>query len=506
MGTKKTATTINRQDIISASVARLGRYWVVLTIIAMIATFGLTLWLSRGVSVWFDENYSIILAQRPVSELIALTAVDAHPPLYYLLLKVWGTLFSWNELALRSLSAVFCSLTVGMMTLLVQRLFTRNVAIVVLPFMVFAPFLLRYGYEIRMYALVTFVGVLATWVLVRASQSRGYAWWIIYGILVAVGMYTLYMSAVIWLGHLVWLLAVAKQKRESMIKQPYWIAYGVAALAILPWLPTVIRQFIDSALPPMDGVTLSQLVNVSGLLLGYVANWQMGAWLSLGIVVMIVLFTMLYARIWRYASLRYRQGLLLLAFCFVVGMAFYSLLSLPPMTPRFNERYVAHIAPYAYALIGVIVAIGWRMGWRRLSGSLAVLSCVILIGGVATLQAAGNYNFLRAQTPRGKEVVSMYGCNNTTFISNDLFEYVDMYYEFRSCDLRFYASNNPAFKHGYASLHNSSQRLTNTDTLTAERIVVISYDEKTTHIIPDSRYRLVATDALDRVSMKVYKR
>lgn len=506
MDTKKTAKYARQQDIVSATAIILARYWIVLTVLAMIVTFGLSLWLSSGVSVWFDENYSIMVAQRPVNELIALTAVDAHPPLYYLVLKAWGALFDWNELALRSLSASFGALTVGATALLARQLFTKKIAVATLPFMVLAPFLLRYDYEIRMYSLVAFIGVLSTLVLVRAWQSRKLMWWIGYGVLIAIGMYTLYMSAVIWLAHLVWLIVVARQKKESAIRQPYWLSYGVAGVALLPWLPTVIHQFVDSALPPMGALTLVQLVSVIGLLLGYVASWQIGAWLSLGIICFIVMFTALYGKVWKRASVHYKQGILLLSLGFVVGMAFYAALSLPPMTPRFNERYVAHIAPFAYALVGVIVALGWRMGWRRLSGALAALSLIILVGGVATLYGVGNYNFLRAQAPEGKEVVALYGCNDTTFVSNDLFEYVDMYYEFRACDLRFYASNDPAFRHGYAPLHGSAQRVTGTKDLSAKRLVVISYDETLMHVVPDERYKLVATDKLDNVSMKVYER
>jgi len=39
--------------------------------------------------------------------MLRLTALDTHPPFYYLILKMWGNLFGWGELALRSLSAIF---------------------------------------------------------------------------------------------------------------------------------------------------------------------------------------------------------------------------------------------------------------------------------------------------------------------------------------------------------------------------------------------------------------
>jgi uncharacterized membrane protein len=83
--------------------------------------------LSLRQSIWFDEGYSILLAKQPVGELLALTAVDAHPPLYYLLLKAWGEMFGFTEFALRSLSALFLGGAVTTMLLLIRRLFGTRV-------------------------------------------------------------------------------------------------------------------------------------------------------------------------------------------------------------------------------------------------------------------------------------------------------------------------------------------------------------------------------------------
>ena len=41
-------------------------------------------------SVWFDEAYSVRVAQQPLGDLLSLTAVDTHPPLYYMILKLWA--------------------------------------------------------------------------------------------------------------------------------------------------------------------------------------------------------------------------------------------------------------------------------------------------------------------------------------------------------------------------------------------------------------------------------
>jgi len=224
--------------------------WWLWLILAMVITYLLIMVVAIGQSVWFDEGYSILLAKRPVGELIALTGVDAHPPFYYLLLKGWAGIFGWSEFALRSLSAVAASFTVGVIFLLVRRLFTVRTALVALPFLVFAPFALRYGYEIRMYALAGLIGALASLVLVKAVAGRGKKLWIIYAALVALGMFTLYMTAAIWVAHVVWLFFTNKRdKSQAFFKQKWVLSYIGAVILFAAYIPTLIYQLTHSALP-----------------------------------------------------------------------------------------------------------------------------------------------------------------------------------------------------------------------------------------------------------------
>ncbi len=44
-------------------------------------------------AVWFDEIYSMVFAFRPARELVAFTARDVHPPLYYLILRFFLLIF-----------------------------------------------------------------------------------------------------------------------------------------------------------------------------------------------------------------------------------------------------------------------------------------------------------------------------------------------------------------------------------------------------------------------------
>src|SRR3989344_2939011 len=62
-------------------------------------------------SLWRDEAFSYLLAQKSIIDIIRLTAQDFNPPFYYIMLHFWISIFGKSEIALRSLSFVFFALT-----------------------------------------------------------------------------------------------------------------------------------------------------------------------------------------------------------------------------------------------------------------------------------------------------------------------------------------------------------------------------------------------------------
>lgn len=488
------------------------RNWTLLFVIASLMTFALAMVLSIGWSVWFDEGYSIMVAQRPIHELISLTAVDAHPPLYYLYLKLWAGVFGWSELSLRASSAVVGAVGVFFMLLILRKLFSTKTALVSSFFIIAAPFLLRYDYEIRMYALVTCIGMIATWVLLRATESPNTAkkWWIGYAALVAVGMYTLYMSVVIWLAHLAWLVWQSKAdglRFKQIARQPYVAAYLAAVLVFLPWIPTVISQLTSSALPPyMSAMTATAMMNIISMSMSYTIIWQIGAWISVGIVLALILFVILFKDVWSVASAKYKSGIVLLLLGFITSIVFYTLISLPPNPPRFMERYMVHTIMFMYALLGVIVALGWRIGKRGKAGMLAVLCCVLLIGGVFQLDQVGNYNFQRVQKVQAKEVRAQIGCEQTTFVTADPYGYIDMWYDLQGCDIRSYQPVSVTYTGGYAPMNGSPQLLSKTDSIDSRRIVFVYFDDSTDTLTPDDRYQKVGERSIDNTRLTIYER
>jgi mannosyltransferase len=185
-------------------------------------------------SLWYDEGISAHQLTRSFPEILRAAALDTHPPLYYWTLKAWGEVFGSSELALRSLSAIWGVGMVVLTFLLGRRLFNTTIGTVAAILLAAAPLAVYYSQEVRMYAQVTALALLAAyaysrrtyWLYSLAGIATLYSQYLGIAMLAAVNVH-----AVLW-----W---QAKSRREWL---EWIIANAVIALAFLPWLPTFIDQ------------------------------------------------------------------------------------------------------------------------------------------------------------------------------------------------------------------------------------------------------------------------
>ena len=105
--------------------------------------------------LWYDEAFSVLLAERDVAAIVRGTAVDVQPPLYYFLLHAWLGLNRWGEnvFGLRLLSVALSLLVVALVYALARRWFSERVAVWAMLFTALAPFQIYHAQELRMYAL-----------------------------------------------------------------------------------------------------------------------------------------------------------------------------------------------------------------------------------------------------------------------------------------------------------------------------------------------------------------
>lgn len=441
----------------------------------------IALWIGLRQSVWFDEAYSILLAKQPVGELLRLTALDTHPPLYYLLLKGWASLFGWSELSLRLASVGSLMLAITFAGLLLRRLFGSRIAISALPLLALAPLVLRYGFEIRMYADAMLVGIAATYVLVRAvqaSQANKRNWWLaLYAVLVATGVYLLYYSAFLWIAHVVWLLIIHLRKRRPWKELiPYVLSYVGAVLLFVPWLPTLLSQMGNGALAPIGSpLNLEQLIGMASFNLLYQPLWMVSVGLTVVAIAVIAALVWLIPRAKRALKGKTDEVLLLVAY---VGVPIVLLMGISLSSSMYTERYLSHVAIALIMLLGVVVAAVLQSAPKRerryAKWATAIIYGAMLIGTIQ-LAVQGNFNFQRMQTPTVREAAASIDCmSDSRLLMADPYVATELLYYLPDCPYSF-VSQWDELRGGYAYFSGKSNQVKDTATLTDPHITYVFY-------------------------------
>lgn len=198
--------------------------------------------------LWFDEIFTGDLVRQPWPELTRGILNDVHPPLYYWLLKIWTYGFGDRAAALRVFSVLFGVATIALAYAAFRQWQPKHYWPAVIAALVVAidPFFVNYSQETRMYALLTFLVLLAAYLLTRAWSTHGTrSRW----------LFSLALSAALLTHHLAALSAVcffvvetAYARREHYYKTAkthfVWLVsgYGLPLLASLAWLPYFLAQ------------------------------------------------------------------------------------------------------------------------------------------------------------------------------------------------------------------------------------------------------------------------
>jgi uncharacterized membrane protein len=193
-------------------------------------------------SLWVDEIYAVaVRGSAPVGEL--LTAIDPHPPLYYLLLHGWMSVFGKSAVAARSLSVLFGMVGVLALYLLGRRLYDDRVGLLAAGLLAVSPMHVQYSRETRMYALLVALVVVATWLYVRLLDDD--RWILEAGYLLAAlaALYThLFATFVLAAhgGHALWVWY-----REGTARSGAAVGLQLlAGLGFLPWIAVLARESV----------------------------------------------------------------------------------------------------------------------------------------------------------------------------------------------------------------------------------------------------------------------
>lgn len=239
----------------------------VLLIVAL--AFALNLHALAADSLWGDEILTAIFAANAPAEVIAWTATDIHPPLYYLAAGTFTrvlTLFGATNFPHQASDWLwrFPSVVAGVLTVAI----TYRLAFYLIPnranksqltataaalLLAVSPIAIKYGQEARMHGLFMCLAALSTWLFFRAAhRPRRWARWLVYALAMTAALYTMYFGFLILAAHAVYSISnyqlTISKHLASKAKWPvigFGLATGLAFLLYLPWWPvlfTILRK------------------------------------------------------------------------------------------------------------------------------------------------------------------------------------------------------------------------------------------------------------------------
>jgi hypothetical protein len=205
--------------------------------------------------LWLDEALSVDIARLPFSDMIEALRHDGHPPLYYLLLHGWMSLFGEGDVAVRALSGLFTVLALPLFWVAGKRFGGTRGAWLTMAVVALSPYALRYGTETRMYSLVMLL-VLAGWLLLddllrRPNLARLAGFAVIVALLLWTHYWSMWLLAVVGIALIVRLVHAHRSGRPDDVRMARNAIFAMVAggILFLPWLPNLLYQGAHTGTP-----------------------------------------------------------------------------------------------------------------------------------------------------------------------------------------------------------------------------------------------------------------
>lgn len=225
-------------------------------ILILLLGFGLRLLGLDGQSLWWDELKTWERATMPLNEMVSnLIGIRDQVPLYYWLMRFWAQL--GTEAAILRLFSVFFGLLSVALVYKIGRLLAGQVAGTLGAFLLaISPFHIWYSQEVRMYAWLVSLLLLAHLLLLRLLRQNRVRWWLAYGLLMTAALYTHYFTFLILLVHYVFFVLHRQQfKRQTA---GWFVTMAGVGAAFAPWVWLVLTRTDGYSTAVPDWLTLIQ--------------------------------------------------------------------------------------------------------------------------------------------------------------------------------------------------------------------------------------------------------
>lgn len=205
--------------------------------------------------LWLDESLSVNIARLPLGDITEALRHDGHPPLYYVLLHGWMSVFGEGDVAVRAMSGVFAVAALPLFWIAGKRLGGTRVAWLTLGVVAVLPYALRYATETRMYSLVMLLALIG-WLVLDDARKRptparlaGIA--IVVALLLWTHYWAMWLLAVVGIALVVHAVRARRAGDDEDVRTTIKVigAVVVGGLLFLPWISVLLYQGAHTGTP-----------------------------------------------------------------------------------------------------------------------------------------------------------------------------------------------------------------------------------------------------------------
>ncbi|PJF39397.1 MAG: hypothetical protein CUN55_14455, partial [Phototrophicales bacterium] len=196
-------------------------------------------------SLWEDEGWTLVLAEGPsLSDVARRMAYDQHPPLYFMIFRLWEDVTGSSEFSLRYLSVLTGIVGVAGMYQLGKTAFNTSIGLLAMLLLALWDHHIDLSQDARHYSQLATLIILSTWFyfrLITPNQTRHH-------LRVNSALYLLLSSALLYSHYLGGFVLICHAIHMLLFVRPLahlrWCLFVFISvcLSFLPWLPIVIRQ------------------------------------------------------------------------------------------------------------------------------------------------------------------------------------------------------------------------------------------------------------------------
>ena len=148
--------------------------WLFLTALFCIA-LALRILKAGASGIWRDEGLFLFVVDSPTfgSMFDFLRFHESHPPLFYVLMRLWRSVFGHSVDAAEALTVLLGAVRVPVAYLVGTRMFSRRAGLIAAVLVAFSPALVYHAVLVRPYSLLPILATVATYYLWSGLRGGG---------------------------------------------------------------------------------------------------------------------------------------------------------------------------------------------------------------------------------------------------------------------------------------------------------------------------------------------